>query len=71
MAQHIVPATSTRPTTPTPPTSPTSPAPYSPESFIPVPTRRTRALRTLLPWQLYRFLVLNIRMLRMIAKSHD
>lgn len=47
------------------------PAPYSAESFIPVPTARTRALRTFIPWQLWRFAVINLRMLRMIAKSHD
>jgi hypothetical protein len=46
-------------------------APYSEASFIPVATARTQALRTFLPWQLWRFLVINVRMLRMIAKSHD
>ena len=50
---------------------PSSPAPYSDASFIPVATPRTRALRTFLPWQLWRFVVINLRMLRMIAKSHD
>lgn len=60
-------------TTPLPDTNsalPASPAPYSPASFIPVPTARTRALRTFVPWQLWRFVVINLRMLRMISKSH-
>ena len=58
------------------PTIPTSsstqaPAPYTEESYVPVATPRTRAMRTLLPWQLFRFLVINLKMLQMIAKSHD
>lgn len=47
-----------------------APAPYSEASFIPVATPRTRALRTFIPWQLWRFVVINVRMLRMITKSH-
>lgn len=58
-------------TTPATNTEAASPAPYSAASFIPVPTARTRALRTFVPWQLWRFVVINLRMLRMIAKSHD
>jgi hypothetical protein len=56
---------------PSPPSAPAVPAPYSEASFIPVATPRTRALRTFLPWQLWRFVVINVRMLRMIAKSHE
>lgn len=48
-----------------------APAPYSDASYIPVATARTRAMRTFLPWQFLRFLAINLRMLRMIAKSHD
>ncbi|MEZ4238728.1 MAG: hypothetical protein R3F59_21770 [Myxococcota bacterium] len=36
----------------------------------PVPTARTRFLRGFLPWQLLRFLAINLRMLRMIRLSH-
>jgi hypothetical protein len=39
--------------------------------FALAPTARTRAMRTFIPWQLWRFMVINVRMLRMIAKSHD
>lgn len=39
--------------------------------FVPRPTRRTVAMRTFIPWQLWRFVVINLRMFRMIAKSHD
>ncbi|MCC6929973.1 MAG: hypothetical protein IT359_13405 [Gemmatimonadaceae bacterium] len=53
------------------PSSRQAPAPYTEESYVPVATRRTRALRTFLPWQLLRFIAINLKMLRMIAKSHQ
>ncbi len=34
------------------------------------PTRVTVFLRTFLPWQAWRFVVINLRMLRIIARSH-
>ncbi len=36
----------------------------------PRPSAMTRAMRTFIPWQLIRFLVINIRMMIMISKSH-
>lgn len=36
----------------------------------PIPTRRTRWMRTFLPWQLVRFAVINLKMLRIIWRSH-
>jgi hypothetical protein len=33
------------------------------------PTRLTLFLRTFLPWQLVRFAVINLRMLRMLRRS--
>ena len=42
--------------------------PYE-QSFYPaVPTRFTKAMRTNLLWQLFRFVILNIKMLRMVRK---
>ncbi|MBP7776181.1 MAG: hypothetical protein KA371_03555 [Acidobacteria bacterium] len=38
--------------------------------YAPMPTRTTRWLRTFLPWQLVRFAVINIRMLRLIWRGH-
>lgn len=35
------------------------------------PTRRTIFWRTFLPWQLVRFVVVNLRISVMILKSHD
>jgi len=41
------------------------------ESFYATkPTRATVFLRTFLPWQLWRFVRLNLRMIRVIGKSH-
>jgi hypothetical protein len=35
-----------------------------------VPTGGTRFWRSFLPWQLWRFACINIRMLRMILRAH-
>ena len=35
------------------------------------PTRFTLFLRTFLPWQIWRFLVINTKMVGMIRKSHS
>lgn len=41
------------------------------ESFYATkPTRLTVFLRTFIPWQLVRFAVINLKMVRIIAKSH-
>jgi hypothetical protein len=41
------------------------------ESFYATkPTRGTLFLRTFLPWQLWRFVRINLGMLRIIARSH-
>ena len=36
----------------------------------PLPTARTLRLRSNIPFQLWRFAVINLRMLRMIRKGH-
>ncbi len=38
--------------------------------FAPRPTRMTRFFRTFVPWQLIKFASINLKMLRMIRKSH-
>jgi hypothetical protein len=35
-----------------------------------LPTRATVFMRTFLPWQLLRFAVINLKMLRLIRRSH-
>jgi hypothetical protein len=42
--------------------------PYEQNFYPAVPTRFTKAMRTNLPWQLFRFVVLNLKMLRMVRK---
>ena len=45
------------------------PRPSDQTFLVPTPSRFTLFLRTFLPWQLVRFAVINLRMLRMLAKS--
>lgn len=44
--------------------------PYQQAYYPPVPTGFTRYMRTSVIWQLYRFAVINLKMLRLMAKSH-
>jgi hypothetical protein len=39
-------------------------------SMAPVPTRWTVFVRTCVPWQMVRFVVINMKMLRLIRRSH-
>jgi hypothetical protein len=42
--------------------------PYEQTYYPPVPTGLTKFFRTNLLWQFFRFLVLNVKMLRMVRK---
>ncbi len=44
--------------------------PYTETFFPPVPTRFTRRMRVSFIWQTFRFAVINLKMIRMIRKSH-
>ncbi len=46
-------------------------SPYGQQHYASRPTRTTLFFRTFLPWQLFRLLVVNLRMTMMILKSHD
>jgi len=51
--------------------SPTPPRPHLTEQFYATkPTGLTVFLRTFLPWQLVRFALINLKMLRIIRRSH-
>lgn len=39
-------------------------------SYASVPTPFTRRMRTFIPYQLLRFAIINIRMIRMLARAH-
>ena len=44
--------------------------PYQQAYYPPTPTKFTRFMRTFIPWQWYRFAVINLKMLKLMAKSH-
>lgn len=44
--------------------------PYQQAYYPPTPTGFTRYMRTSLLWQAVRFAVINVKMLRLMAKSH-
>jgi len=39
-------------------------------AWVTKPTRRTVFMRTFLPWQLWRFAVINLKMIGIIRRSH-
>jgi hypothetical protein len=41
-----------------------------PEFFATKPTRFTRFLRVFVPYQMWRFVVINVKMIRIIARGH-
>ena len=44
--------------------------PYQQAYYPPVPTVFTRAMRTSIPWQLIRFVVINLRILKLMTRAH-
>ena len=44
--------------------------PYEQAFFSATPTETTKFFRTCLPWQMVRFIVINIKMTIVILKSH-
>lgn len=53
-------------TTPPPPAGPRGTQAF----YATIPTREKLFWRTFLPWQLWRFVWINLKMLRIIARSH-
>lgn len=45
--------------------------PYSEISFVTVPGKSTRFFRKFIPWQIIRFIVLNIKMIKIVAGGHS
>ena len=43
---------------------------YRPDKYCPNPTKLTRYLRVSVVWQMYRFLIVNMKMLKLMANSH-
>lgn len=48
----------------------TNKEPYQQAYYPPAPTGLTRYMRTSLIWQAIRFIVINLKMLKLMAKSH-
>ena len=46
------------------------PAPVRDTSMAAMPTRSTVFLRTFIPWQMIRFVLINLKMFRLIWRSH-
>jgi hypothetical protein len=44
--------------------------PYSPQSETVIPDTMVKFLRTCVVWQIIRFIIINIRMTKLILKSH-
>ncbi len=44
--------------------------PYQQAYYPPVPTGITRYLRTSVVWQLYRFVIINLKMMKLMTRSH-
>ncbi len=47
-----------------------TPARLKPMFYATKPTRVTRFFRIFLPWQMWRFVAINLRMFGLIARSH-
>ena len=66
----------TTPTTVSPPLVPATPADHAraagelTDSIAPMPTARTVRMRTFVPYQAYRFGMVNLKMIKMIRRSH-
>lgn len=44
---------------------------YTPESYAPMPTKATLFWRSFVPWQLVRFMLLNIKILKIVVGGHS
>ncbi|MEN8222061.1 MAG: hypothetical protein ABFR36_02275 [Acidobacteriota bacterium] len=44
---------------------------YSEDSYPPMPTAMTRFWRKFIPWQIFRFIVLNLKVLRIVVGGHS
>ncbi len=48
----------------------TNKEPYQQAYYPPKPTAMTQYMRIFLPWQLIRFVVINMKMIKLMRKSH-
>jgi len=48
-----------------------TPKGYKDEHYPPVPTKGTKFLRKFWPFQIYRFFVLNLKIMRIVVGGHN
>jgi hypothetical protein len=48
-----------------------TPKGYKDEDYPPVPTRTNKFMRKFWPWQIVRFFVLNLKIMRIIVGGHS
>ena len=44
---------------------------YKDEAYPPIPTKSTRFCRKFFPWQLIRFFILNLKIMRIVIGGHS
>jgi hypothetical protein len=44
---------------------------YTQEHYAPMPTKTTLFRRNFIPWQIVRFFVLNLKILKIVVKGHS
>lgn len=44
---------------------------YTEESYPPIPTRATRFWRTCIPYQMVRFVILNLKIMKIVVGGHS
>jgi len=45
--------------------------PYSENNFVTVPGPATKFFRKFIPWQIFRFIVLNLKIMKIIVGGHS
>ncbi len=45
--------------------------PYSENNFVTVPGSMTKLFRKFIPWQMWRFVVLNLKIMKIIIGGHS
>lgn len=45
--------------------------PYSESSFTTIPTKGTTFWRKFIPWQIFRFIVLNLKIMKIVVGGHS
>jgi hypothetical protein len=44
---------------------------YTQDYYSPMPTKVTRFWRNFIPWQFYRFIILNLKIIKIVVRGHS